>query len=81
MCAKDWYGETGEILMTQPLDPEQVTELTWQEKAAWVIYEENFGEEVVRTLYEKGTEEEPVCLSIMTINEDGIGKIKTVEIK
>ena len=76
-----WYGETGELLMTQPLDPEQVTELTWQEKAAWVIYEETFGEEVVHTLYEKGTEEEPVCLSIMTINEDGIGKIKTVEIK
>ena len=76
-----WYGETGELLMTQPLDPEQVTELTWQEKAAWVIYEETFGEEVVRTLYEKGTEEEPVCLSIMTINEDGIGEIKTVEIK
>lgn len=76
-----WYGETGELLMTQPLDPEQVTELTWQEKAAWVIYEETFGEEVVRTLYEKGTEEEPVCLSIMTINEDGIGKIKTVEIQ
>ena len=76
-----WYGETGELLMTQPLDPEQVTELTWQEKAAWVIYEETFGEEVVHTLYEKGTEEEPVCLSIMTIDEDGIGKIKTVEIK
>ena len=76
-----WYGETGELLMTQPLDPEQVTELTWQEKAAWVIYEETFGEEVVHTLYEKGTEEEPVCLSIMTIDEDGIGKIKIVEIK
>ncbi len=75
-----WYGETGELLMTQPLDPEQVTELTWQEKADWVIYEETFGEEVVRTLYEKGTEEEPVCLSIMTIDEDGIGRIKTVEI-
>ncbi len=76
-----WYGETGELLMTQPLDPEQVTELTWQEKADWVIYEETFGEEVVRTLYEKGTEEEPVCLSIMTIDEDGIGRIKTVEIQ
>ena len=75
-----WYGEKGELLMTQPLDPEQVTELTWQEKADWVIYEETFGEEVVRTLYEKGTEEEPVCLSIMTIDEDGIGRIKTVEI-
>ena len=76
-----WYGETGELLMTQPLDPEQVTELTWQEKAAWVIYEEVFGEEIVHTLYEKGTEEKPVCLPIMTINEDGIGEIKTVEIK
>ena len=76
-----WYGETGELLMTQPLDPEQVTELTWQEKADWVIYEETFGEELVRTLYEKGTEEEPVCLSIMTIDEDGIGRIKTVEIQ
>lgn len=76
-----WYGETGELLMTQPLDPEQVTELTWQEKAAWVIYEETFGEEVVHTLYEKGTEEGPVCLPIMTIDEDGIGKIKIVEMK
>jgi len=76
-----WYGEKGELIMTQPLDLEQVTELTWQEKAAWVIYEETFGEEVVHTLYEKGTEEEPVCLSIMTIDEDGIGKIKTVEFK
>lgn len=76
-----WYGETGELLMTQPLDLEQVTELTWQEKAAWVIYEETFGEEVVHTLYEKGTEEKSVCLPIMTINEDGIGEIKTVEIK
>ena len=76
-----WYGEKGELLMTQHLDPEQVTELTWQENAAWGIYEETFGEEVVRTLYEKGAEEKPVCLSIMTINEDGIGEIKTVEIK
>ncbi len=76
-----WYGEKGELLMTQPLDLEQVTELTWQEKAAWVVYEETFGEEVAYTLYEKGTEDAPTMLTIMTINEDGIGEVKTVEIK
>ncbi len=76
-----WYGEKGELLMTQSLDLEWVAELTWQEKAVWVIYEETFGDEVVHTLYEKGTEEEPTMLTVMTINEDGIGEVKPVEIK
>lgn len=76
-----WYGEKGDLLSVQPLDLKETTELTWWDGAAWVVYEETFGEEVARTLYEKGTEEEPVSLTIMTINEDGIGKIKTVAIK
>lgn len=76
-----WYGEKGELLATQPLNLEEVTELAWQPGAAWVVYEETFPEEVTHTLYEKGTEEDPVRLTIMTITEDGIGELKTVEIE
>ncbi len=76
-----WYNGKGELLSGQILDPKEVTELTWHNEAAWLVYEERFGEEIARTLHEKGTEEEPASINIMTINEDGIGRIKTVEIQ
>lgn len=76
-----WYNGKGELLSEQILDPKEVTELTWHNEAAWLVYEERFGEEIARTLHEKGTEGEAVSINIMTINEDGIGRIKTVEIQ
>lgn len=76
-----WYGEKGELLTTQPLNIEETTALSWHTGAAWAVYEETFPDDVTHTLIEKGTEEEPPYLTIMTINEDGIGELKTVEIK
>lgn len=73
-----WYSQEGELLSAAPLDLKQITELDWNEKADWAVFEEIFDEEVVRTIIEKGTEEEPAFLTVATIDEDGVGVIKTV---
>lgn len=76
-----WYDTEGKLLSTETLNLQQVSELAWPDGASWLVYEEYFEEEVTRTLIERGIYEEPASLEIITVNEDGIGEIKTVEIK
>lgn len=75
-----WYTEAGELLSTQLIDPEKDTELHWKEGASWMILEEVFAEETKHTAYDMGTEEEPLTLKLMQVNEAGLGEVRLVEI-